>query len=113
MTSNEPTETVSARRAGRGSYMPVIIGVFALFAGYLIGAQAGAQNAAYADKVARMLNEKELVPVSVQPPAVAVPKDGFAVVGAADDRYYLIREDGTTIDVQPDRRAFLLWRYED
>ena len=113
MTSTDQPPPVIARRPARAAYLPVIIGAAALFGGYLLGSQAGAQNAAYADKVAQMLKEKELVPVSIQPPAVAVPKDGFAIVGAADDRYYIVRADGTTIDVQPDRRAYLLWRYED
>ncbi len=84
--------------------------LLAIIAGYLIGTQAGADNAAFADKIDELLKEKELVPVSIVPPAVAVPKGGWAVVGAADDRYYIVREDGTTLEVKPDRREYLIWR---
>jgi hypothetical protein len=93
-------------------WLPVTVAAAVGVAGYLIGTQVGMSNAAHAgaDDVVRLLKEKELVPISVTPPAIAVPDKGWAIVGAADDRYYIVHRDGTVTWVQPDRREDLYWR---
>ena len=98
----------------RNRYLPWVAGLVAAVAGYLAGVGAGTSNSAFADdspaKVGRMLKDKELVPVVIQPPAIALNRGGIALVGAADDRYYIIQADGTALMVEWDRRRGLYWR---
>ncbi len=93
-------------------HFPLAVGVIALMGGYLIGSQPGSvvlgqENPA---KVAKMLEEKELVPINVDIPTVTVNKEGWAIVGAADGLYYLVREDATAVEIKVDRRNDLMWR---
>ena len=98
----------------RKRYLPLAAGLIAATAGYLAGSGAGVSNTAFAGdepaKVARMLKDKELVPVVVQPPAIALSRGGIALVGADDGRYYIIQADGTALMVESDRRHGLFWR---
>lgn len=95
-----------------------IVGLAGAAVGYLIGANATGQSAIASpdeDKASQMLKQKELVPIQIQPPAVALTHGGVALVGAADDRYYIVKEDGTTVEVvanyrEADRRNDLFWR---
>jgi len=110
MTSDKQAPNLAADRSRRGRYLPLAIAAVTLFGGYLLGSAGAGQSPAFADRKHDLLHEKELVPISITPPSVAVPGGGWALVGAADDRYYIVREDGTTIEVMPERRQNLLWR---
>ncbi|UCD76881.1 MAG: hypothetical protein JSV91_08120 [Phycisphaerales bacterium] len=105
---------MGSQQFSRKRYLPWVAGLIAVTAGYLAGSGTGVSNAAFADgdpaKVTRMLRDKELVPVAVQPPAIALTHGGIALVGAADDRYYIIQADGTALMVECDRRRALFWR---
>ena len=98
----------------RKRYLPLAAGLIAATAGYLVGTGVGTNNAAFAGdepaKVSQMLKDKELVPVLIQPPAVALNRGGIALVGADDGRYYIIQADGTALMVESDRRHGLFWR---
>jgi hypothetical protein len=48
-----------------------------------------------------------------QPPVVAIPKDGVAIIGASDDLYYLVQQDGTTAILTGLRREDQCWRRDD
>ncbi len=113
--SNDQDQSAGAVRGRpeRRRYLPLAIGAVALLGGYLIGSQGAAESRAYAEKVAEILKEKELIPIAVSPPAIAVATDGWAIVGGADDRYYIVRSDGTTREVFANRRRNLLWRYQE
>ena len=110
MTGQERSQGTAVRKSlPRGNH-PLLIGLAAVIGGYLLGSGSDAHNQALADRVEDMLKDKELVPVSIVPPAVSVSEGGWALVGGADDRYYIVRVDGTTMEVMPDRRRYLLWR---
>ena len=79
---------------------------------YLLGSHKGAEKAAFADGPGGqvVVADKEIFPISITPPAIAVEKGGWALVGAADGRYYIVCEDGRTVDIWPERRHNLFWR---
>jgi hypothetical protein len=106
---------MGSQQFSRRRYLPwVAAGLIAAAAGYLVGTGAGTNGAAFAAdepaKVSQMLKDKELVPVVIQPPAIALSHGGIALVGASDDRYYIIQADGTALAVESDRRHGLFWR---
>jgi hypothetical protein len=109
--------------ARRGARTSVVIAALALALGFGLGSQSngpsalaqGAERSTLEERLALIelrLREKDLVPIIVQPPAVGSSKDGFAVVGGADGRYYVVRSDGASEEVVLDRRTDLFWRYE-
>ena len=106
---------MSAERSRWVRDMPVLVILAALLAGYLIGAGTGQANRAAASgvvspaKVAEMLQQKELVPIVIQPP-IAASSTGYVVVGASDHRYYVVREDGTAYMAKAERNRDLMWR---
>ncbi len=60
----------------------------------------------------RPRHAQPILPTSFVPPAVAVERGGFAVVGAADGLYYVVAADGTSCAVTAGRsnRDLLYWR---
>jgi len=97
---------VRSCRSGWGTVSLAVVGA-ALLAGLLIGADTSAEEAGSPEPPSP---KKELVPVSLSPPAIAVARTGWAVVGGADGGYYVVREDGRAIEVMIDRQHRLLWR---
>jgi len=91
----------------RYARLPLAAAALALIVGYLIGTDAPANGVV----TTRLdLKDRLLIPVGITPPAVAVDRDGWTVVGAADDRYYVVHQDGSAIEVMVDRRHKLFWR---
>ena len=105
---------MGSQQLSRKRYLPWVAALIAATAGYLIGTGAGPSNAAFADadpaKITRIARDKELLPVVIEPPALALTHGGIALVGAADDRYYIIQADGTALMVESTPRRGLFWR---
>jgi hypothetical protein len=76
---------------------------------FVAGTLVGGPRAATASQSAYpvVVNER------TQPPVIAIPKDGLAIIGASDDLYYLVQSDGTTAVLTGLRREDLCWRRAD
>ena len=54
-----------------------------------------------------------LVKERVAPPVVRIEKGSVAIIGASDDRYYLVQPDGRTAILTGLNREDLCWRRSD
>ena len=93
-------ETRTSQRNSATWRVAAVVGLLA--AGAIVGTVMSA------DSVVRAAFDRLVVENPV-PPAVAVPKDGFAIIGASDDRFYIVTSDGTTQELRFSRRD-LFWR---
>jgi len=54
-----------------------------------------------------------LVKERVAPPVITLDKGSVAIIGASDDRYYLVQQDGTVSILTGLRKEDLCWRRAD
>lgn len=91
--------------ARRGVMVVLCVGAFV--AGTVIG-NGGAVHAADEDAKATVLVKER-----VAPPVVRIEKGSVAIIGASDDRYYLVQPDGRTAILTGLNREDLCWRRSD
>lgn len=77
--------------------------------GFAVGSLAGGANPVTASQSAWPV----VVNQRIQPPVIAIPNDGVAIIGASDDLYYLVKSDGSTSVLTGLRREDLCWRRVD
>jgi len=105
--------TSSATRSGRSAFPRRGI-IIAIAAGaYVAGTIIGNGGAAHALDEPNDSKPDVLVKERVAPPAVTVEKGSVAIIGASDDRYYLVQQDGTVSILTGLRKEDLCWRRAD
>lgn len=101
-------ESAAARRRSPRDRIMVAVAVLAAVGGYIAG--IAGPSTAIAD--GRPRGAEIILPAHCAPPVVAIERGGYAVVGASDGRYYVVRADGTSCVVSAGRnnRDQLYWR---
>ena len=117
-----PYGTQAGTLSGRGRWVVLVL---AMAGAWLLGtqmqdntalAQDGSSESPTANQIANAmanghLSLQDIIIDRAVPPAAVLPsKEAFAIVGAADGRYYLVDCQGVAIPVRGDRRFDLFWR---
>ena len=106
-------QTSSATQSGRSAFRPsgavLVIAAGAFIAGTIIGNGGPAQAFNPADE----FKPDVLVKERVAPPMIMIPKEGVAVIGASDNRYYIVQQDGTLAILTGLNKEDLCWRRPD
>ncbi len=109
MKSSTHWQSTPARMQGRSHFAAMMVGGMLVGAGFFLGSAQGGSGGAGAAHADSQPAVQQFVQ-RVAPPVIAIPERGAAIVGAADDRYYFVRSDGSTLILQSDHRSDLLWR---
>lgn len=94
--SRQRSESEDVERRSSRASLPLVAAAVALIGGYLLG--SAGDRPARADRYAR--GAADLTIVETDPPAIALDATGWALVGANDGRYYIIRSDGVAFPVK-------------
>ena len=106
-------QTSSATQSGRSAFRRSGV-VFAIAAGaFIAGTIIGNGGPAQAFNPPDESKPDVLIKERVAPPVVMLEKGSVAIIGASDNRYYIVQQDGTLAILTGLNKEDLCWRRHD
>ena len=109
-------QSASATQSGRNGRNALSRGgaVVAISAGaFVAGTIIGNGDVAQGSDEPNDLKPDVLVKERVAPPVMTIEKGGVGIIGASDNRYYLVQQDGTVAILTGLHKEDLCWRRND